>query len=150
MGAGEVEDRLTQLGRAADGLIHSIEAGNAPEKDLPLSGCTDGVEHDAAEQERQQQIIYLIPVHPVRLWRNLHRRGDSTIVTQHGSHGDAVGGPVVQLDPPPTPQRELVLVSSRRPCPPGPLGFTDIVLVRGELRHDFHRSWIWHRGSLAE
>jgi hypothetical protein len=150
VGAGEVQDRLTQLGRAADGFIHRREAGNAPEKDLPFSGGPNRVEHNAAEQERQDQIIHLIPVDPIRLWRRLHRRGDSTIIAQDPRHGHEVGGPVLELDPLPIPQRNLVLLSSRRLRPPGPLGFTNIPLVREKLRHHLHRSRIRHRGAFTE
>ena len=151
MRAGQIENRLAQLGCAADRFIHGIEAGNAPEEDVPLSGYTDGVKHDPAEQECQQQIIHLIPVHPVRLRRRLNRRGDYTIVIQHDRHGHDIDGPVLEFDALAVLQRELVLIPSRRPRPPGPLGFADIVLVRRKFGHDFHRSRIRRRGpSLSK
>jgi hypothetical protein len=112
VGAGEVQDRLAQLCCAADGLIHRSESWNTPEENLPLSRYPYCVEHDAAEQKGQHQIVHLIPVHPIRLGRRLNRRGDRAIVARDPRHRDEVGGPVLQLDPLATSEGELVLISA--------------------------------------
>src|SRR5262245_27443610 len=148
--AGEVQDWLAQLCCAANSLIDRSEAWNTPEEHLPLPGSANRVEHDATKQEGQHQIVHLIPVDPIRLGRSLNWRGDRAIVARDLRHSDKVGGLVFQLDPFAISEGELVLVSSCWPRPPGPLGFTDVALIRRKLRHNLHRSWVCNRGALAE
>jgi hypothetical protein len=51
--AGQIENRLAQLGGPADRLIHRIQAGNPPQKDLAPFRHSDRTEHHGPEQEDQ-------------------------------------------------------------------------------------------------
>jgi hypothetical protein len=133
---GQIEDRLAQLGRPADRLVHRIETGNPPQKDLAALRLRNGVKHHPAEEQRQHQVVHRVPVEPVGSWDRMKQWTDRSLFTLEHRHGHCIRSPVFQPDTLPVPDNKLVPVPFCRPCPPGALEVSHQVSLSRELGND--------------
>ena len=120
MCAGHIQHRFAQFGCAADRFVHGIETGNPSQEDVFSFRLIDGIEHDAAEQERQDEIVELIPIHPVRLRAGLAGADRTRSAARAQRPPDDIECPVLDLDALPILDDEQVIVfvalaSSTRP-----------------------------------